>query len=71
MSETFQKMLNLVSRTENIDDIMYNAYDLYTERLSDSDIRILTDAYFQLTKDLEKSNQLYVELDHFNNTLWV
>ncbi len=69
MSETFQKMLNMVSRTENIDDIMYNAYDLFTERLSDSDIRLLADAYFQLTKDLNKSNELYIELDHFNNTL--
>lgn len=71
MSITFEKMLSLVSRTENIEDIMFNAYNLYQERLSDKEIRLLADAYFQLTRDLQKSNKLYQELDHFNNTLIV
>jgi len=71
MSVTFEKMLSLISRTENIEDIMFNAYDLYQERLNDKEIRILADAYFQLTRDLQKSNKLYQELDRFNNTLIV
>lgn len=71
MSVTFEKMLSLISRTENIEDIMFNAYNLYQERLSDKEIRLLADAYFQLTRDLQKSNKLYQELDHFNNTLIV
>ena len=62
-------MLSIVSRTENIEDIMFNAYDLYQERLSDKEIRSLVDVYFQLTRDLQKSNKLYQELDRFNNTL--
>jgi len=69
MSNTFQRMLSIVSRTENIEDIMFNAYDLYQERLSDKEIRSLVDVYFQLTRDLQKSNKLYQELDRFNNTL--
>jgi hypothetical protein len=69
MSNTFQRMLSIVSRTENIEDIMFNAYDLYQERLSDKEIRSLVDVYFQLTRDLQKSNRLYQELDRFNNTL--
>lgn len=69
MSDTFNRMLQLISRTENIEDIMFNAYDIYRDRLSDKEIRILADAYFQLTRDLQKSNKLYQELDHFNNTL--
>jgi len=64
-------MLQLISRTENIEDIMFNAYDIYRDRLSDKEIRILSDAYFQLTRDLQKSNKLYQELDRFNNTLIV
>jgi len=71
MSNTFQRMLSIVSRTENIEDIMFNAYDLYQERLSDKEIRSLVDVYFQLTRDLQKSNKLYQELDRFNNTLIV
>lgn len=71
MSVTFEKMLSLISRTENIEDIMFNAYNLYQERLNDKEIRLLADAYFQLTRDLQKSNKLYQELDHFNNTLIV
>ena len=50
---------------------MFNAYDIYRDRLSDKEIRILADAHFQLTRDLQKSNKLYQELDHFNNTLIV
>jgi hypothetical protein len=64
-------MLAIVSRNENIDDIMYNAYDIYQERLDDKEIRILVDTYFQQFRNLQKSNKLYQELDRFNNTLIV
>ncbi len=67
--ETLRAMIELVSSSDNIDDIMYNAYDRMTEKLKDEDIHQLADIYFGVTGRLDKANKLYTELSHFNEGL--
>jgi len=67
--ETLRAMVELVSSNDNIDDIMYNAYDRMTEKLKDSDLHQLADIYFSVTGRLDKANKLYTELSHFNEGL--
>ena len=68
--DTKQKMINLISKGySNLDDIMFNCYDIFTDKLSDQDLRELADLHFTMTGDLDTANMLYLELDHFNNQL--
>jgi|TARA_B110000263_G_scaffold240982_1_gene244727 hypothetical protein len=70
MQTTKQKMINLISKGySNLDDIMFNCYDIFTDKLSDQDLRELADLHFTMTGDLDMANMLYLELDHFNNQL--
>ena len=48
---------------------MFNCYDIFTDKLSDQDLRELADLHFTMTGDLDMANMLYLELDHFNNQL--
>ncbi len=66
---TLEDMIELVSTQDNIDDIMYNAYDKMKEKLTDADLHTLADIHFNMTGRLDKANKLYIELSHFNEGL--
>lgn len=60
-------MQQIVRDTSDMDELLFQLGVRWQRNLSDPEIRELADVYFESHKDLDKSNQLYVELDHMNN----
>ena len=67
--DTKKKMIDMISHVDDLDMIMYNSYDIFKAKLTDSDLKELADIHFHVTGRLDKANKLYQELDHFNNGL--
>ena len=67
--DTKKKMIEMISHVDDLDMIMYNSYDIFKTKLTDSDLKELADIHFHVTGRLDKANKLYHELDHFNNGL--
>lgn len=64
---TFNDMVEIIKNNYDMDELLFQLGVRWQNKLTDPEIRQLADVCFESTKDLEKSNQLYMELDHMNN----
>ena len=64
--DTKKKMMEMISHVDDLDIIMYNSYDIFKAKLTDSDLKELADIHFHVTGRLDKAYKLYQVLDHFN-----
>jgi hypothetical protein len=54
--DTKKKMIEMISHVDDLDMIMYNSYDIFKSKLTDSDLKELADIHFHVTGRLDNAN---------------